>query len=149
MVTLLADSFAFMVKASDKYDDFSKRFRKALQDAGVDSSSPTSLARVFGTRAGKRVTPQAARKWLNGEAIPSHEKLKALAQWLRVGTEWLRYGKDDGTAFAAQEPIPVYGPVLSDQELLKRYHRLSSLHKSAVAEIITVLAAKGSGRIKG
>lgn len=131
-----------MVKASDKYEAFSKRLRKALGDAGIESSSPTQLAREFSTRFGTKVTPQAVRKWLNGEAIPSLEKIEALAAWLGVPTSWLHYAKGEGSAHTAKESIPPYGPVLSDQELLKRYHQLSKLHQSAVAELVTALAVK-------
>ncbi|MFM7522905.1 MAG: hypothetical protein ACKO4M_01855, partial [Betaproteobacteria bacterium] len=38
------------------------------------------------------VTVHAARKWLQGESIPTQEKLRALASWLDVPADWLRFG---------------------------------------------------------
>lgn len=134
------DNFRLMVTASDKFEEFSKRLRKALRDAEVEVSSPTQLAREIARRTGHKVTPQAVRKWLNGEAIPKLDKIEALALWLRVGAGWLYYAKGTGTLLASQTAIPPYGPVPSDQELLARFHRLSRLHQSAVSEIMTALA---------
>lgn len=131
-----------MVTANDKYEEFSKRLRKALRDAEVDVSSPTQLAREFTARTRHKVTPQVVRKWLNGEAIPSLEKIEALALWLRVGAGWLYSAKEADTLFASHKGIPPYGPVPSDQELIQSYHRLSRLHQSAVAEIIAALASR-------
>ena len=37
----------------------------------------------------------AARKWLQGESIPTQEKLRALAGWLDVPADWLRFGNGD------------------------------------------------------
>jgi transcriptional regulator with XRE-family HTH domain len=41
------------------------------------------------------VTVHAARKWLQGESIPTQEKLRALAGWLDVPADWLRFGNGD------------------------------------------------------
>jgi transposase len=38
------------------------------------------------------VTAQTARKWLLAEAIPTQAKLIALADWLAVSPQWLRFG---------------------------------------------------------
>ena len=121
-------------------EEFSKRLREAFQLSGVNIDSPTRLATDFSARySGNKVSQQAVRKWLNGEAIPSQEKVQVLAAWLGVGTEWLRYGKG-GTA--AQMTIPSYRIALSDQELIKRYRKLSNRQQQAVSEIIIGLVTK-------
>jgi transcriptional regulator with XRE-family HTH domain len=64
-----------------------------LRDADYSPDSPTQLAREFNIRfPGRPITVHAARKWLMGEAIPTQEKLRTLAQWLGVPAEWLRFG---------------------------------------------------------
>lgn len=132
---------------SDGREAFSKRLRQALQQGRVAVDSPTHLAHEFNDRyAGKRVTQQAVRKWLNGEAIPAHDKILALAEWLEVGTEWLEYGKGSAVAPAAQQAAPSYRSSLSDDELLKRYHKLNHSQQRAVAEIISGLVAKDRRR---
>jgi transcriptional regulator with XRE-family HTH domain len=124
-----------------EYEEFSKRLREALRRNGVDAGSPTKLARDFGDFYKARVSSQAVRKWLHGEAIPSQDKLKVLAGWLGVAPEWLRFGTEAATQTAQQVPT-AYRAVLSDQELVKRYHRLNHRQQQAVAEIIVSLAAK-------
>jgi transcriptional regulator with XRE-family HTH domain len=125
-------------------EDFSKRLAEALKKHGLPGS-PTELARRFNTRfPGSKVTPQAARKWLAGESIPSQDRIQALASWLGVGAAWLRFGEEAG-ASAARQPAKTYGPSLSDQELIKRYRRLSIDSQQALAEIITALAEKSRG----
>ncbi|MCW5575475.1 MAG: hypothetical protein KIT13_05215 [Burkholderiales bacterium] len=128
---------------SDGREAFSRRLRDALHKGGIGADSPTQLARDFNDRyRGKRVTQQAVRKWLNGEAIPSHDKILALAGWLEVGADWLEYGKSGGMATAMQQMTPAYRDVLSDDELLKRYRQLSLRQQRAVTEIISGLAGR-------
>ena len=72
---------------------FSERLQQALRHAEYSPDSPTQLAREFNVRfAGNPVTVHAARKWLQGESIPTQEKLRALASWLDVPADWLRFG---------------------------------------------------------
>lgn len=117
-------------------EDFSKRLRQAMQQRGMEAG-PTQLAREFNRRfPATRVTVQAARKWLSAEAIPSQDKLRSLATWLEVGTEWLRFGVPQASAL---EPQARSYRVLSDSDLLKRYRKLSSRHQEMVAELIMAL----------
>lgn len=84
---------------------FSLRFREALRNAGLPDTKPTILSRSLYLRD-IVVTVHAARKWLLGEAIPTQDKLTAIAAWLGVKPEWLRYGAGDAAAVApAPEPL--------------------------------------------
>ncbi len=128
---------------SREREEFSKRLKQALRNGGVEADSPTRLAEEFSARyAGKAVTQQAARKWLNSEAIPSQDKIQALAVWLGVGTEWLRFGKEAGAAHGTQQLRTPYRAALTDQELLNQYHKLSRVHQQAVSEIISALTPR-------
>jgi transcriptional regulator with XRE-family HTH domain len=128
-------------------EEFSKRLRQAFHDNGVDIDSPTRLASDFNDRyLGRRVTQQAVRKWLNGEAIPSQDKILVLADWLHVGAELLRFGKGSSAANIAEQATPLYRGALSDQELIRRYRKLNRSQQQAMAEIITALAAKDRRR---
>jgi len=127
-------------------EEFSKRLQKALQDKGFAVGSPTRLTQEFnGDYPDRRVTPQAVRKWLNGEAIPSHDKVQALAEWLEVSPNWLHHG-EGGAGHGVQQPASIYRSPVPDQELLKRYRKLNPRQQQAVAEIITALAAKDRRR---
>lgn len=145
-VTVWNGTVAVMAN-SDGREAFSKRLRQALQQGGVGVDSPTHLAHEFNDHyPGKRVTQQAVRKWLNGEAIPAHDKIMALADWLDVGAEWLEYGKGGAAGPAMQQASPAYRSSLSDEELLKRYRKLNQNQQRAVAEIISGLAGKDRRR---
>lgn len=81
------------MKPSVEREEFSQRLQQALTNAAYSPDSPTQLAREFNVRfVGRPITVHAARKWLVGEAIPTQEKLRTLAQWLGVPAEWLRFG---------------------------------------------------------
>lgn len=74
---------------------FSDRLQLALKNASLSPDSPTILAREFNAQFdGKPITVHAARKWLVGEAIPTQEKIRTLANWLEIPLEWLRFGTE-------------------------------------------------------
>ena len=90
--------------ASDEKNYFSSRLSEALSNAGV-ATSPTAFARAYNARAdGAAVSVYAARKWLAGEAIPTHEKIVILATWLGVNPAWLRFG--DSKVELSHDVIP-------------------------------------------
>jgi transcriptional regulator with XRE-family HTH domain len=120
--------------------EFSQRLQQALQNADYAPDSPTLLAREFNIRFdGTAITVHAARKWLLGEAIPTQEKLRALAQWFGVSAEWLRFGGDDSgskgpaTAKSAQRLDP------RDLAILENLHRLDEKHRQIVHTLIRQL----------
>lgn len=82
-----------MSSSREERSAFSARLQQALCQLDYSPESPTALAREFNIRfAGKPITVHAARKWLVGEAIPTQEKLRTLAGWLGVPSNWLRFG---------------------------------------------------------
>ncbi len=117
---------------------FARRLREALGRIGDDGGSPTRLAREFNRRyPGAPVTLHAARKWLNGEALPAQDKLRVLAAWLGVASEWLRYG-DEGDVRAA--PYRAREPELAvDFELAREIGALSPAHRKAVRALVKAL----------
>jgi transcriptional regulator with XRE-family HTH domain len=91
--------------AFDERMHFSERLKSALNNAGL-SLKPSDFARAFNARAdGAAVSIHAARKWLCGEAIPTHEKLVILSVWLGVNAAWLRFGDADASVMT-DEVIP-------------------------------------------
>lgn len=87
------------MNSSEERLAFSERLRQALVNSSYSPRSPTELAREFNHRfKGQSVTVHAARKWLHGESIPTQEKLRALASWLDVPADWLRFGNEGGKA---------------------------------------------------
>lgn len=62
---------------------FADRLRLALDEAGYGKAQLKELGVVFG------VTPQAVRKWLVGEAMPTAEHAPLVAEKLGVRRAWL------------------------------------------------------------
>lgn len=115
---------------------FSRRLKEALKRMGDDGTSPTRLAREFNRRyPGTPITLHAARKWLNGDALPAQDKLRVLAEWLGVGAEWLRFGGPGGgqaaTVRGASQPV--------DYDLARQIGALSPAHRKAVLALVRAL----------
>ncbi len=70
---------------STEAQQFSIRLLDHLKASGHPTSA-TYLARQV------KVTPHAARQWLNGVFVPKEQYMQALAKWLKVDPRWLRYG---------------------------------------------------------
>jgi len=128
---------------------FAQRLRQALQDAGVDMRSPTRVTVQFNLRHyGSPVSTQSVRKWLEGSSFPQQDKIRTLSKWLKVSSEWLRYG--DGDKRTAPKANQVEEP---DEDryaehavtLPEEFARLSLRHKEMVCEIIRALL-KTKGR---
>jgi hypothetical protein len=84
---------------------FSKRLAQELKRIGQPLSSPTKISRAFNQHySGQSVSAQTVRKWLLAEAVPTQPKLLALAAWLGVSEQWLRYGS--GTKVELEMPLP-------------------------------------------
>ena len=64
-------------------EGFAERLKLALEEAGYGESQLKVLGALFG------VTPQAVRKWLAGEAMPTAEHAPLLAETLGVRRAWL------------------------------------------------------------
>lgn len=131
-----------METASVERRDFSERLQQALRNADYSPDSPTQLAREFNLRsAGRVVTVHAARKWLVGEAIPTQEKLRALAQWLGVSAEWLRFGGECAEMPAAN--VASLGDRLSpkDMAIVEHLMQLDDQRRHVVHQLIRMLLA--------
>jgi hypothetical protein len=104
------------------------------------------LAREFNLRYdGSPVTVHAARKWLLGAAIPTQGKLRALAQWLGVSAEWLRFGgsKSDHNPVGAKQGGAVNHKHLM---LIENLERLDDKHQQIVLSFVRELVHAHSAK---
>ena len=118
---------------------FSKRLRDALKRAQPAAEGPAALAREFNLRyEGTPVTVQAVRKWVGGRALPSQDKIRALALWLEVSPQWLRYG--DGETVPTRALRQESAAYRADAGWVsKKYEALNDGHKKMVAELVVAL----------
>ncbi len=123
------------MNSSQERLEFSGRLQQALRNADHPPNSPTQLAREFNLRfSGHPVTVHAARKWLQGESIPTQEKLRALASWLDVPADWLRFGNVDS-------PRGKSGSSLSamDAKMMGNLQQLDEHHRMIAYEFLRLL----------
>lgn len=117
---------------------FSNRLSQALRRAKMPES-PTRLALEFNLRYwGKAVTSQAVRKWLHGGAIPSQDKIIALARWLGVSAEWLRFGSEAADPASGNSSTQQDGNAF-DRQLCADLGELDDTHKRIVREMVNTL----------
>lgn len=118
--------------------EFSARLRQALANVAQGSASPTALARNFNTRyPWQPITVHAARKWLLGEAIPTQDKMRVIAEWLSVSVMWLRYG--EGAEVAAnnrQRSVGQEGFNSGDIKLLEDVRALKDYERRLVSDLV-------------
>jgi len=128
------------MNSSNERENFSERLQQALKNAHYSPDSPTRLAREFNIRfEGRPITVHAARKWLVGEAIPTQEKLRMIAQWLGVPAEWLRFGGPEGEAANAEGAGSVARFESADVKLIADLQRLDEHHRQIAREFIRML----------
>ncbi len=127
------------MNSSQERLEFSGRLQQALRNQDYSPNSPTQLAREFNLRfSGHPVTVHAARKWLQGESIPTQEKLRALANWLDVPADWLRFGNVDGPRGKAS------GNVSSmDAKMIANLQQLDEHHRTIAYEFLRMLVKTG------
>jgi hypothetical protein len=129
------------VTVSPERMNFSQRLIDTLASSRSLSASPTSLAREFNFHfTGKPVTVHAARKWLVGEAIPTQDKLRALANWLGVSVEWLRFG--NGGQSPQRAGTGARNDTSPQASLIRLYLSLPQKERELVRDFIEMLAAK-------
>lgn len=79
-----------MVQIEELRAAFATRLKKALAENHVEPwGAGVRLSKMTG------VTPKAASKWLNGEAIPGPAKMKALSEGLNTSLSWLQNGAEE------------------------------------------------------
>ena len=135
----LVHAIVARMNANQERSKFSERLQQALQSAEYSADSPTVLAREFNLRfSGQPVTVHAARKWLQAESIPTQEKLRALASWLNVPAEWLRFGNgshSNEVGIAGD----VNAPIARDTRILSGLQQLNDNQRELVLEFIRLL----------
>lgn len=120
--------------------EFGQRLRDAMTSAGYPLR-PVVLEREFNTRYwGQSVTLQAVRRWLRGEAIPSQDKLKVLADWLKIEPEVLRFG--EGVRQSVQEHRQRWdeGVGYLERETFDAFLQLPAPQRKIIREVILTFA---------
>lgn len=94
LVTSLSVLSVFNSQMSRLKENFAIRLRDAMLAQGYEPKAAV-LERQFNLHYdGSPMTLHGVRRWLRGETLPAQDKLIALAKWLRVPPDELRYGAE-------------------------------------------------------
>lgn len=120
--------------------EFAQRLHAALERAGVPPK-PALIEREFNQRYwGKPITLHAARLWLRGETIPSHDRLLCLAEWLGVEPQTLRYGDEVPQAVRERRKRWDEGIGYQEREIFELFLKLPVPSRKVAREVIVALA---------
>ncbi|PUA43476.1 cI repressor protein [Pseudomonas protegens] len=121
-----------------------EEIRKAFVQRLKEALAANNLAEWgAGARLAKmaEVTPKAASKWMNGEAMPGGAKMLALANSLSVRVEWLEYGRGP----MREEPKTNKPEMLREEAATYRAFDLASDSSYTGVNQHTARAAAGDG----
>ena len=120
--------------------EFSQRLLAALERAGVPAR-PTVIEREFNQRYwGKPITLHAARLWLRGETMPTHDRLLCLAEWLGVEPQTLRYGDEVPEKVRERRKRWDEGIGYQEREIFELFLKLPVPSRKVAREVIMALA---------
>jgi transcriptional regulator with XRE-family HTH domain len=120
--------------------DFSERLRIAMKAQRLDVSGAV-LEHEFNLRwSGKPVRRQTAWKWLNGESIPTQDKLQELAKWLKLDPHRLRFGDQVQTHLVAEQKRWDEGIGYLERETFDTFLKLPAVQRKLARDVIMNLA---------
>jgi transcriptional regulator with XRE-family HTH domain len=120
--------------------EFGARLRAAMTQAGY-AARPSVLEREFNTRYwGSSVTLQAVSRWLNGQAIPSQDKLQTLAEWLKVEPQVLRFGTSVAKTVEQHRQRWEEKLTYQERETVDAYLQLPAPQRKLIREVILTFA---------
>lgn len=128
-----------------KYDQvrqaFATRFREALAALGYSVNQQKAMRQLFG------VSPQAVRKWAEGQSLPSSARMPEVASVLGVRRAWLQDGEGPVSVSKAQvkESKSNYGSTdamtitKTELEVLQLHRQLSPQQRKLMRQLMKQL----------
>lgn len=113
-----------------------------MENAGYPPK-PAVLEREFNLRwFGKPMTLHGVRRWLLGETIPGQDKILALAEWLGISPQLLRYGAEVEQRIEDRNEKWDQAIRYQEREVITAYLNLPQIQRKAIREIIMALTEK-------
>ena len=120
--------------------NFAKRLTDAMLALGLEPK-PAVLERQFNLHyTGEPMTLHGVRRWLRGETLPSQDKLIALAEWLRIPPDELRYGAEIKTEIIQARERWDEAINYQEREVFEAFLSLPAPQRKVVREVIIAFA---------
>ncbi len=117
-------------------ENFALRLKTAMQAKGY-AAKPAVLEKQFNLHYnGEPMTLHGVRRWLKGETLPSQDKLIALAEWLRIPPDELRYGAEIKTEIQQQRKAWDDAINYQEREVFEAFLSLPAPQRKLVREVI-------------
>lgn len=113
--------------------EFAKRLNEVCDDMGIPPKGENRQSIIGGLF---EVTQKGARKWLEGESIPSYERCIDICNWAKINYEWLMSGHGQ----KKQGQNPYFDKDSPEDIVLKIMQCMENYDKGIVVKIITSLA---------
>ena len=121
-------------------EKFAQRLKSAMQELGLEAK-PAVLERQFNLHyIGKPMTLHGVRRWLHGETLPSQDKLIALAEWLRIPPDELRYGAEIKTEIKQARERWDDAINYQEREVFEAFLNLPAPQRKVVREVIVAFS---------
>lgn len=136
---------------SDVDETATRAFARRLREEMLEQGYRAQKGAVGGVDAGPLmpvadVTRSGARKYLMGEAMPSAERIRRIAQWLNVRVQWLRDGEEpkrqEEAEKAAQRVAQEVATYTSEEalELADLFMKLPPERRSQFRDLMAMVA---------
>ena len=122
--------------------DFSNRLHELCNDKEMSvQGRQTAVAKIF------KISQEAARKWLEGESIPTFERQDQICEWAKVNYEWLMRGNGpkykDSTVYMTTDPQIIH--VCKQMEGMSTVGKTESVSRvDGVAQLIEKIKHNGT-----
>lgn len=117
-------------------EKFAQRLKSAMEALGLEAK-PAVLERQFNLHyTGEPMTLHGVRRWLLGETLPSQDKLIALAEWLRIPPDELRYGAEIKTEIKQARQRWDEAISYQEREVFEAFLNLPAPQRKIVREVI-------------
>ena len=120
--------------------EFSERLRAAMKARGLEAGAAVLEREFNASWLGKPVGRQTAWKWLNGQAIPTQDKLQELARLLKVEPHALRFGDNVLRHLRAEQKRWDEGAGYTERETFDAFLQLTTGQRKIVKEVILAFA---------
>jgi transcriptional regulator with XRE-family HTH domain len=121
-------------------ENFAIRLRDAMIAKGLEPR-PAVLERQFNLHyTGNPMTLHGVRRWLRGETLPPQDKLIALAEWLRIPPDELRYGAEIKAEIKQARQRWDEAINYQEREVFEAFLNLPAPQRKIVREVILAFA---------
>ena len=116
--------------------EFANRLKEAMEKAGYKPKAAV-LEKGFNQHYyGDGVTIQGVNKWLKAQSLPRHDKIIAIAAWLKIAPSDLIFGLEVNVKVKQDKANWLEAIGYQEREVFEAFLNLPALQRKVVREVI-------------